>query len=81
MSEKINLAETIKLPQLSMPKDEAIKYFGFEGHESTFQRLLAEFKVHPDYKSGYRAPTYKIVLININLFDQFLDWKDKNKFK
>ncbi|OJG36230.1 hypothetical protein RV00_GL001589 [Enterococcus devriesei] len=43
--------------------------------------MLAEFKVHPDYKRGYRAPTYKIVLININLFDQFLDWKDKNKFK
>ena len=32
MTEKIALAETIKLPQLSMPKDEAIKYFGFEGH-------------------------------------------------
>lgn len=81
MSEQLTIANTLELPQAWMPKNEAIKYFGFEGHESTFQRLLAEFKVHADFKNGYRSPTYKIVLVNINQFDRFLDWKAKNKFK
>lgn len=81
MAEKIVIANTIELPQAWMGKEDAIIYFGYEKHESTFQKLLAEFKSNPDFKRGYRLATYKVPTVRIDLFDQFLDWKDKNKFK
>lgn len=81
MTEKIVIAETMIIPQIWMGKEEAILCFGYRDHESTFQKLLAEFKSHPDFKEGYRLATYKVPTVRIDLFDQFLDWKDKNKFK
>ncbi len=75
------VANTIEIPQAWMGKEDAIIYFGYEKHVSTFQKLLAEFKEHEDFKEGYRLATYKVPTVRIDLFDQFLDWKDKNKFK
>lgn len=81
MPEKIVIANTIELPQAWMGKEDAIIYFGYEKHEPTFQKLLAEFKAHEEFKKGYRLATYKVPIVRIDLFDQFLEWRDKNKFK
>lgn len=81
MTERIVIADAVKIPQIWMSKEEAIVCFGYTGHESAFQKVLAEFKDHPDYPDGYRLPTYKVPIIRIDLFDQFLKWRDENKFK
>lgn len=81
MAEKIVIANTIELPQAWMGKEDAIVYFGYEKHESTFQKLLKEFKEHPDFKKGYRLATYKVPTVRIDLFDQFLAWKHTSQFK
>lgn len=81
MESKVIIAGTTQLDQVWMAKDEAIIYFGYQLHKSSFQKLLKEFKSHPDYKKGYRLVTSNLPIINIKLFDSFLDWRDKNKFK
>jgi hypothetical protein len=78
---QVTLAKTIELPQAWMAKDEAIIYFGYQMHTSLFQKLLKEFKEHEDYKEGYRLVTYGMPIIHIQKFDQFLIWREKNKFK
>lgn len=78
---QITLAKTIELPQAWMAKDEAIIYFGYRLHKPAFQKLLREFKEHPDFKDGYRLVTSCLPIINIQKFDEFLVWRDKNKYK
>ena len=78
---KVILARTIELPQAWMAKDEAIVYFGYRLHKPLFQKLLKEFKEHKDYKDGYRLVTSNLPIINIQIFDKFLIWREKNKYK
>ena len=78
---QITLAKTVELNQAWMAKDEAIVYFGYQNHKPLFQKLLKEFKEHDEFKEGYRLPTYGLSIINVQLFDEFLNWRDKNKFK
>ncbi|MGF1919055.1 hypothetical protein [Enterococcus faecalis] len=78
---QITLAKTIELPQAWMAKDEAIIYFGYQLHKSLFQKLLREFKEHKDFKDGYRLVTSGLPIIHIQKFDEFLVWRDKNKYK
>jgi hypothetical protein len=78
---KVTLAKTIEAQQAWMAKDEAIVYFGYQLHKPLFQKLLKEFKEHQKFKSGYRLVTSNLPIINIQLFDEFLDWRAKNKYK
>jgi len=78
---EMTLGRIIEIPQAWLPKEEAIIFFGYKGHEASFQKLLAEFKDHPEFGKGYRSPTYKIVTVHIQRFDDFLTWKQANKFK
>lgn len=77
----VTLVKTIELPQAWMSKDEAIKYFGYSNHRSAFQVLLKEFKEHPNFKDGYRLPTPQVPTVHIVKFDEFLIWRDRNKYK
>lgn len=78
---EVTIAKTIEIPQLSMGKEEAMINFGFRNHKRTFQDLLKEFKEHPEFGKGYNLVTYKVLLINVEDFDNFLKWRGKNKFK
>lgn len=71
----------IELPQAWMAKDEAIIYFGYKQHKALFQKLLKEFKEHEKFKEGYRLPTPNMPTIDIQEFDEFLKWREKNKYK
>ncbi|WP_321388990.1 hypothetical protein [uncultured Enterococcus sp.] len=77
----MEITKTVEIQQAWMPKEDAIVHFGFKNHEAVFQKLLAEFKTNPEFKKGYRLVTYKVLTINIELFDAFLDWKHDNKFR
>jgi len=81
MSEVITVGRVVPLEQIYIAKDEALIAFGYRNHESTFKKLWSEFKNHPDFKDGYRSATYGIPTVSVKRFDQFLTWKDKNKFK
>lgn len=78
---QVTLARTIEVKQAWMAKDEAVIYFGYQNHKSLFQKLLREFKEHKDFKDGYRLVTSNLPIINIQLFDKFLIWREKNKYK
>lgn len=78
---QITLAKTIEIKQAWIGKDDAIVYFGYKGKEQSFQKLLREFKEHELFKDGYRLVTYKVPIINIQMFDKFLEWKSKKIFK
>ena len=78
---QITLAKTVELTQAWMAKDEAIIYFGYQLHKPLFQKLLKEFKEHDDYREGYRLVTFGLPIIHVEKFDNFLSWREKNKFK
>jgi len=56
------------------------KNFGLEDRQSTFQKLLKEFK-EGEYSDGYLSPTYKVVLIDIDMFEKFLRKREERKFR
>lgn len=63
-------------------KEQTMEYFGFaKKSTATFQRYLSEFKQHEEFSSGYINPTGGYVLIDVKKFEQFLRWKDANKFR
>lgn len=79
---ELAIAKTVAVEKKWMRKDNAMKHFDFAGNQvRSFGVLLSEFKSHPDFSQGYLNPTYKLVLIDIDLFEQFLIWKHDNKFK
>lgn len=78
---QITLSKVIELPQAWMAKDEAIVYFGYQLHKALFQKLLKEFKEHQKFSDGYRLVTSNLPIINIQKFDDFLKWREANKYK
>ena len=81
MSEVFEIGRIVPLEQIYAGKDETCTMFGYDNHKSTFRRLWMEFKNHDDFKIFYRAPTYGVPIVNIAKFDEFLTWKDRNKFR
>lgn len=78
----LTIARTVQVEQHWMLKEDAMKHFGFKEKQArTFSRYLSEFKMNPEFTEGYMNPSYKIVLIDVDIFERFLKWKDKNKFK
>lgn len=72
--------ETINQKFATVPQ--AMKYFGFEQKSRrTFGRYMAEFTDHKEFRNGYINPTGNFVLLDIQMFEEFLRWKDENKFK
>lgn len=67
--------------QVWMAKQDAIVYFGYENHTSVFQKILAEFSKHEDFKEGYILATSGIPIVRIAEFENFLRWRQVNKFK
>lgn len=73
----MEITKVTTLPQKWMEKSQAMKYFGLENRKSYFQNLLKDFK----QSDGYLSPTYKVVLIDIDKFEQFLKKREENKFR
>lgn len=71
---------TVPTKQKWMEKSHAQKNFGLEDRQSTFQKLLKEFK-EGEYSDGYLSPTYKVVLIDIDMFEEFLRKREERKFR
>jgi len=74
----MEILKTESLKQKWMEKSDARKFFGLEDRKPYFQTLLKEFKNESD---GYLSPTYKVVLIDIDKFEQFLKKREENKFR
>lgn len=77
----IEVGRVVPVEQLWASKSEARVMFGYKNHEAVFNRLWSTFKNHKDYRDGYLSPTYGVPIVQINKFEEFLLWKDKNKFK
>ncbi|WP_179946601.1 hypothetical protein [Listeria sp. ILCC792] len=49
--------------------------------ESTYQRRINELKNNSEYREAYVNPTSSEVWIIEEIYQQFLIWKSKNKYK
>lgn len=76
----VEITKVTTIPQKWMEKSHAQKNFGLEDRQSTFQKLLKEFK-EGEYSDGYLSPTYKVVLIDIDMFEEFLRKREERKFR
>ncbi len=76
----MEITKVTTVPQKWMEKSHAQKYFGLEDKQATFQKLLKEFK-EGEYSDGYLSPTYKVVLIDVDMFEEFLRKREERKFR
>lgn len=76
----MEITKVTTIPQKWMEKSHARKYFGLEERKPYFQSLLKEFK-ESEFAEGYLSPTYKVTLIDINLFENFLKDREERKFR
>lgn len=49
--------------------------------KSSLEKWLALMQDTPQFSSGVIHPTHKIVLIELDVFDEFVRWMDKNRYK
>lgn len=48
--------------------------------KSSLEKWLALMQNTPQFSSGVIHPTHKIVLIELDVFDEFVRWMDKNRY-
>lgn len=53
----------------------------YEISSTTFQRWTNEMQLQTSFCEGYIAVTAQTVFINEEIWQEFLIWKSKNKFK
>ena len=49
--------------------------------KSSLEKWLALMQDTLQFSSGVIHPTHKIVLIELDVFDEFVRWMDKNRYK
>ncbi|KFN92143.1 hypothetical protein [Tetragenococcus muriaticus] len=76
----MEITKVTTIPQKWMEKSHAMKYFGLDERKPYFQSLLKEFK-NSEFADGYLSPTYKVVLIDIDMFEEFLRNREERKFR
>lgn len=67
--------------QCWIAKQDAIKYFGYENHQPVFQKILKRFKEHEKFKDYYLSPTYKVPIVRIDKFEEFLRLEEVERLK
>lgn len=70
-----------KITQVWIAKQDAIKYFGYENHQPVFQKLLKRFKEDKRFKEYYLLPTYKVPIVRIDKFEEFLRVEEVERLK
>lgn len=76
----MEITKVTTVQQKWMEKSHAMKYFGLDERKPYFQSLLKEFK-ESKFCDGYLSPTYKVVLIDIDMFEEFLRKREERKFR
>ncbi|EPI36822.1 hypothetical protein D347_02681 [Enterococcus faecalis LA3B-2] len=49
--------------------------------KSSLEKWLTLMQDTPQFSSGVIHPTHKVVLIELDVFDEFVHWMDKNRYK
>ena len=76
----MEITKVTTIPQKWMEKSHARKYFGLDERKPYFQSLLKEFK-ESEFSEGYLSPTYRVALIDVDLFEKFLKDREERKFR
>lgn len=76
----MEITKVTTIPQKWMEKSHARKYFGLDERKPYFQSLLKEFK-EGQFSDGYLSPTYRVVLIDVDQFEDFLKYREERKFR
>lgn len=49
--------------------------------KASLEKWLALMQDHPEFAHGVIHPTHKIVLIELEVFDEFVRWMDANRYR
>lgn len=49
--------------------------------KASLDKWVAKMGMLPQFADGVLHPTHKIVLIELDVFDEFVRWMDKNRYK
>lgn len=80
---RIDLAEVA-----SNPERVEVKYGNkevickmYSMNKSTLNDWLRDMRDNTQFAHGVLNPTHKIVLINLEVFEEYIKWLDKNRYK
>ncbi|WP_071131341.1 excisionase [Enterococcus timonensis] len=60
-------------------KDVVIKMYSIS--KASLNKWISQMSEIPEFASGVIHPTHKIVLIELDTFDLFVRWMDKNRYR
>ena len=49
--------------------------------KASLERWLRIMSDHPEFSNGVLHPTHKIVLIELDVFDDFVRWMDRTRYR
>lgn len=49
--------------------------------KGTLDKWLMDMRDLPQFKHGVLNPTHKIVLINLDVFEDYVQWLDENRYR
>ncbi|SKA13553.1 hypothetical protein SAMN02745116_02532 [Pilibacter termitis] len=76
----MNVVKVIEKESPYTDKENLAKYYKISIH--TLNKLIPEFRESKFCsEKGYRRPCYKVVIIKIDEFDEFITHKHKNLFR
>lgn len=79
----INLNEVQQDPERAKIKYGSIDVVAkmYSMNRNTLKTWLMDMRDHPEFNHGVLNPTHKIVLINLNVFEDYVKWLDQNRYR
>lgn len=80
---KIDLDSVLQNPERAAIRygNKAVVQKMYSITKSSLEKWLALMQDTPQFSSGVIHPTHKVVLIELDVFDKFVRWMDKNRYK
>lgn len=79
----INLEEVAKDPERASVKygNKEVICKMYSMNKSTLNDWLRDMRDNMAFAHGVLNPTHKIVLINLEIFEEYIKWLDKNRYR
>lgn len=80
---QVNLDEVAQNPDRMAIKygNKAVVQKMYSITKSSLEKWLVLMQDRPEFSHGVLHPTHKIVLIELDVFDEFVRWMDKNRYR
>ena len=80
---KINLDEINRDPERAQIKygNKEVVCKMYSMNKSTLNDWLKDMRNNPEFSDGVINPTHRIVLINLDRFEDYFRWLEKNRYR